>query len=343
MLGLRKLSTDATALTLSEVAMPEPGPGQARIAVTAAGICGTDLHILAGDYASRPPVTLGHEIAGRVDAVGPGVDAGWIGSLVAPETAFSTCGECAHCRTARPMLCRDRLSVGSGVDGGFAAAVVVPAEKLHRLPSHLDDRAAALMEPLACGCNSLFDPGVVQVADRVLVSGPGPVGLLAAQLARLAGGHVTVVGTAADASRLAVATALGFETRVAGEHDTGERGTPGAGDTRADVVVEASGAAAAVRAALMSLRPRGTLVQMGLLSGDISLPFGEIVTKELAVRSGFGTSPGAWLRAVRLVEERQVELEPLIGEVLPLRSWQRALERLEQRDGLKTVLDPRLP
>lgn len=342
MLALRKATPDATTLSLEDVPVPEPGSGQARIAVTAAGMCGTDLHILAGDYASRPPVTLGHEIAGRVDAVGDGVDAGWIGALVAPETAFATCGRCDWCRTARPMLCRERLSLGSGVDGGFAAAVVVPAAKLHRLPDWLDDRAAALLEPLACGCNSLFDPGVVEAGDRVVVTGPGPVGLLAAQLARVAGGRTVVVGTAGDEERLAVAGRLGFETRVVDDPADRARLDEDATERRIDVVVEASGAPPAVRSALTWLRPGGTLVQMGLLSGDISVPFGEIVTRELRVRAGFGSSPASWLRAVRLVQERQVELDPLISDVLPLRSWATALENFQRRAGLKTVFDPRL-
>ena len=342
MLALRKLTAEATTLSLEEVPLPEPGPGQVRVAVTAAGMCGTDLHILAGDYGSKPPVTLGHEIAGRVDALGEGVDSGWTGALVAPETAFGTCGRCDWCRTARPMLCRERLSVGSGVDGGFAAAVVVPAARLHRLPDWLDDRAAALLEPLACGCNSLLDPGVVEAGDTVVVTGPGPVGLLAAQLARAAGGYTIVVGTAGDRARLAVAATLGFETRIVDEPDDRARLDQAAAERRIDVVVEASGAPPAVRSALTWLRPRGTLVQMGLLSGDIAVPFGEIVTRELRVRAGFGSSPASWLRAVRLVRERQIQLEPLISDVLPLRSWPIALEAFERRAGLKTVFDPRL-
>ena len=228
------------------------------------------------------------------------------------------------------------------MDGGFAAAVVVPAAKLHRLPDGLDDRAAALLEPLACGCNSLFDPAVIEAGDRVVVTGPGPVGLLAAQLARIAGGRVVVVGTAGDRARLEVAARLGFEVRSV--DDAGDRAALDAeADERAiDVVVEASGAPPAVRSALTWLRPRGTLVQMGLLSGDISVPFGEIVTRELRVRAGFGSSPASWLRAVRLVRDGRIELAPLISDVLPLRGWPRALEAFERRDGLKTVFDPRL-
>jgi L-iditol 2-dehydrogenase len=343
MLALRKLTADATSLTLAEVAVPEPGPGEARLAVTATGMCGTDLHILDGDYVVRTPVTLGHEIAGVVDTVGPGVDPGWIGALVAPETAFGTCGRCDWCRTARPMLCRERLSVGSGVDGGFAPFVVAPVAKLHRLPDWLDDHAAALLEPLACVCNSLADPAVIQPGDRVLVSGPGPVGLLAAQVASIAGGRVVVVGTAVDGERLEVAERLGFETRDLAVGTDAKALEREAADRRIDVVVECAGVGAAVRSAIDWLRPRGTLVQVGLLSGDIALPFGDVVYRELSVRATFGSSPASWLRAGRLVADQRVELLPLISEVLPMRDWATALERLQRREGLKTVLDPRLP
>ena len=102
--ALRKLTVDSHDLELVDVPQPLPGPGQVRIAVTGAGMCGTDLHILHGDYSSRPPVTLGHEVAGRVDMVGADVSAEWIGALVATETAFATCGTCRWCRTGKPMV-----------------------------------------------------------------------------------------------------------------------------------------------------------------------------------------------------------------------------------------------
>ena len=134
MLALRKLVPGPGEPVLSEVPIPVPGPGEVRIAVTAAGICGTDLHLLRDEYAFHPPVTMGHEVAGLVDVVGEGVDGTWIGALVASETASSTCGTCRWCRDGRPMLCASRRSIGSGVDGGFASYIVVPARNLHRVP-----------------------------------------------------------------------------------------------------------------------------------------------------------------------------------------------------------------
>ena len=342
MAAVRKATADAHHVDLQTVPWPEPGIGEARIRVTGAGICGTDQHILDGDYSSRPPVTLGHEVAGIVDAVGSGVDAGWLGALVAPETAFSTCRACPWCLGGRPMLCANRVSIGSGVDGGFAEAVIVPARNLHRLPAWLDDRAAALMEPLACACNSILDPNRVQPGDLVIVSGAGPVGLLAAQVARAAGGSVSITGTRTDAERLEIARSLGFDTLSIDEPDDLATLDDLARSQSIDAVLECAGAAPAVAAALRWLRPGGRLVQMGLLAGNVAVPFGEIVTRELSVTAGFGSSPASWRRAVRLVEARAVQLEPLVSHVFALRDHARAFDCFARRDGLKTMFDPRL-
>lgn len=342
MSAVRKPAAGARHLELQTVPVPEPGPGQARIRVTGAGICGTDQHILDGDYSSAPPVTLGHEVAGIVDAVGPEVDPAWIGALVATETAFSTCARCQWCRGGRPMLCADRVSIGSGTDGGFAAAMVVPARLLHRLPSWLDDRAAALMEPLACVCNSVLDPNRVQPGEQVVVSGAGPVGLLAAQVARAAGGIVTLTGTGVDGERLALARTLGFRTRNVEDPDDAAALDEQGRQRSVDVVLECAGAGPAVAAALRWLRPGGHLVQIGLLGGPVNVPFGEIVTRELTVTAGFGSSPDSWRRAVRLVEERAVDLPPLVSHAYALRDHAEAFDRFARRDGLKTIFDPRL-
>jgi L-iditol 2-dehydrogenase len=342
MVAVRKLSDEAHEVTLQAIPIPEPRADEVRIRVTGAGICGTDQHILDGDYASRPPVTLGHEVAGIVEAAGRDVDPVWLGALVAPETAYSTCRTCPWCIGGRPMLCAQRVSIGSGVDGGFAAAIVVPARNLHRLPEWLDDRAAALMEPLACVCNSVLDPNRVQPAETVIVSGAGPVGILAAQVARAAGGIVTITGTRIDDARLKLARGLGFATRNVDDPEDIAALDALQRARAIDVVLECAGAAPAVAAALRWLRPGGRLVQIGLISGAVAIPFGEIVTRELSVSAGFGSSPAAWRRAVRLVEERLVVLPPLVSHVFALRDHALAFDCFARRDGLKTIFDPRL-
>ena len=229
MRGLTKLAPGAGNVGLAERPEREPEAGEALLEVRAAGICGTDLHIEAGEYPSVPPVTMGHEVCGVV-LVWRRISRGRASSR---ETYFSTCRTCDFCLAGRPNLCLERRSIGTHVDGAFAPRLVVPLANLHPVPDWLPDHAAALTEPLACVCNALFDPPVVAPGDEVLVLGPGAIGLLAAQAVRAAGGRVTVVGTERDGARLELARRLGFEA-VSGESVV-------ATQSPFDVVVECSG------------------------------------------------------------------------------------------------------
>jgi L-iditol 2-dehydrogenase len=261
---------------------------------------------------------MGHEVCGTV-VEGPD---DWIGARVAVETFFSTCGTCAYCRAGKLSVCEQRRSIGTHVDGGFAPRLVLPARNLHRVSDGLSDAAVALSEPLACVCNSLLDPNAVQPGDDVLVIGPGAIGLIAAEVARACGGRVTVSGTERDGARLALARELGFETGLLSE---------------ADVVVECSGAGPGITDALRAARRRGRIVQMGLHGADVTIPYDLICFKELTVTAGFASNPASWRRAMAL----EVDLEPLVTEVVPLRDWRRAFEASRAGDGVKYVLDPR--
>jgi L-iditol 2-dehydrogenase len=333
--GVAKVAAGEGHVALAERPIRGPGAGEVVLDVRGVGICGTDLHIEAGEYPSVPPVTLGHEVCGVVADAGADVDVAWLGERVVIETYASTCGTCRFCRDGRRNLCVDRRSLGTHVDGGMAPRVVVPARNLHRVPEWLSDHAATLCEPLACVANCLLDPPVVGAGDRVLVVGPGAIGLLAAQVARACGGRVSVRGTPRDAARLALAGRLGFTTELAGSG-------AGAGEAP-DVVVECSGSEPGVRHGLEVLRRGGRFVQIGLRGADITVPFDLICFHELTVTSGFASTPRSWRTAMRLVHDRAVELEPLVTEVLPLASWERAFSRSRAGDGVKFVLDPRAP
>ncbi len=282
---------------------------------------------------------MGHEVAGQVVEAGSDVDRSWIGQLVTCETFFSTCGRCTSCRDGRPNLCLERRSIGSGVDGGFAALMVLPARNLHRVPDGVDAHAAALSEPLACVCNALCDSSVVSPGDDVLVTGPGPIGLLAAQVARASGGHVLVVGTDRDEIRLAKARELGFDAALASEgHVIDALG----GALGADVSIECSGSGAGAGTCLEHSRRGGRYVQMGLAGQPVKVPMDEICYRELLVTSGFASTPRSWRRTLRMITSGMVQLAPLVSEVVPLDDWERVFADTRAGRGIKYVFDPRI-
>jgi L-iditol 2-dehydrogenase len=299
--------------------------------VVGAGICGTDLHIVDGEYQAVTPVTMGHEVSGVVAELGDGVEQSWLAARVACETYFSTCGRCAHCRAGRINLCLERRSIGTHVDGAFAPRMVVPSRNLHRLPDWLDGRVGALCEPLACVCHSVLEPEpAVRAGADVLVTGPGPVGLLAAQVARAAGGSVHVRGTPRDDRRLAAAREVGLETSTTED-----------APVEADVVIECSGTEAGMAAGLGAARRGARYVQIGLAGKPVALPFDLVCFHELTITSGFASTPTSWVKALALVTERRVELDPLLTEVVPLEEWERAFAATREAEGIKFVLDPR--
>lgn len=331
MKALRKLEPGVGNASLQEVPVPEAGFGQAVIEVKAAGICGTDIHILAGEYPTMPPVTIGHEIAGVVKAIGEAVDDGWLGSKVTSETYFSTCGKCRQCRAGLPNLCPDRRSIGTHVDGAFAEFVLVPAANLRRLPENVTVREGGLTEPLACVCHSLSGATRVSPGDRVMITGPGAIGLLAAQVARSAGGEVTVFGLPGDQPRLKLASGLGFETS-----------TNAPVEEAFDVAIECSGAAGGLKACLDGARRAGGLIVIGLAGKEVTILFDRIAFKQLTVSSALATVPASWDQALALMAEGKVDLKPLISEVAPLESWERVFADARAARGVKFMFDPTL-
>lgn len=337
MKALEKPDRTPGLLRLVDKPRPAAGPGDVVVAVAAAGVCGTDLHILDGDFPYEPPVTLGHEFAGTVVEVGEGVDKKLLGQRVVSEVFHVTCGTCAACRAGRLNMCPSKLPLGTKLDGGFAPFVVTRSRNLHRVPDAVPLEAAALAEPLACVCNSLCDPMAVDPGDRVLVIGPGTIGLLAAQVARAGGGHVLVVGTPRDAERLEIARRM--DLAVAQADDGGTLDQFG-GVWGPDVVVECSGSEAGMAAALERVRRMGRYVQIGHAGRPVTVPLDQISYKELLVRGGQGAPPRAWTRAMALLESGSIALEPLITEVAPLDAWEGVFAAVRSGAGLKHLFRP---
>lgn len=333
-IGVSKLGRGRDSIGLRAFSVADPGAGQVLLEVIAAGICGTDLHIADDEFPSNPPVTMGHEVTGEVAAVGGGVDPDLIGGRFAAETYFSYCERCRFCRTGSPNLCAERKSFGSHVDGGFARWLLLPARNLHRLPETVGRHAGALAEPLACVANCLLDPSVVNAGDRVLVTGPGTMGVLTAQVARASGGLVTLAGLDRDAARLAVARDLGIETRLVGVDRIPPEGF--------DVVCECSGAEPAAALALDAVRRGGRYVHVGIFGRPVTLDLDQLLYHEVTYTSGFASTPGSWQRAMALLDAGLISLDPLISDVVPLDQWERAFDATRAGEGMKFVLDPRI-
>jgi L-iditol 2-dehydrogenase len=327
-LAVGKLAPGVGNLGLRDQPVRPPGPGEVLVEVIATGICGTDLHIADDEFPSEPPVTMGHEVTGEV--VAPG-DSPWLGARVACETYYSSCEACEHCRNGNPNLCEGRRSIGSKVDGGFARWLTIPERNLWRVPDHVGRHAGALAEPLACVTRCLFDPPVIDAGDRVLVVGPGTMGLLTAQAARAAGGVVTIAGLERDRHRLDLAEQLELTAVLADDVALREF----------DVVAEASGHPGGAATAFGAVRKGGRYVQVGIFGAPIAVPLDDVLYKELVVTSGNASTPSSWRRAMSLLDAGLVELDPLVSDVVPLPDWERAFEATRRGDGVKIVLDPR--
>lgn len=338
-----KTAPGAGNVSLEDVREPEPGPGQVLIAVQAAGICGTDIHIYHDEYRSAPPVVLGHEVAGRVIGVGEGVADVAEGARVTTETYFSTCNVCRFCREGRPNLCPQRRSIGSAVNGGFTSLLVVPARNIHPLPESLSFQEGALVEPLACVVHGALDAPRPRPGDLAVVAGPGAIGLLTLQVVRAAGARVMMLGTAGDAHRLELARTLGAEATFVVERDDFRAAIEErSGGLGADLVYECSGAGAAARDLLLLVRRGGQYAQIGLFGKPVAWDLDQICYKELTVTGSNASVPAAWTRALDLLAGGAVKAGPLISGMYALDDWRDAFQTVENRTALKTLLAPKV-
>lgn len=328
---------------LAEIPEPHPAAGQVRIVVQAAGICGSDLHIMHDDIKLlvRPPVVMGHEFAGYVDELGEGVTGWQVGDRVTAETAVRTCGKCLSCRTGNTNRCSQKEILGYIHDGAFAPYTLVYADKLHRLPPEVDYVSGAMTEPLACCVRLLCDMAVIRPHDLVVVAGPGAIGLLCAQVAKAAGARVLLVGTAVDEERLRVAQELGLTWSMLADKDDVAAAVLGASDGEgADVFVEASGAPAAARMGLELTRRNGQYAQIGLAGGPFPLDLSLLAYKELRMVGSLGQTSPSWTRALGLMASGQVQVGPLAADVLPLSRWEEGFRLFESKEGIKVILIP---
>ena len=286
-----------------------PGPGEVLVRVEAAGICGTDRHLYKGEFPSAPPVTLGHEFCGIVVGRGAGVDIPE-GTRVACDPN-DWCGTCDACLRGRVNLCARNVATGIHRDGGFAEFAVFPAKKAAALPADLDPLHGAFCEPLACTLHGV-DLGAPVSGERVLVIGGGVIGLLAVQLAALAGAEVMLL-TRHPAKR-ALASQVGAAVTAATPDEVLRLWPQGA-----DLTLECAGVAETVAEAPRLTRSGGRVVVLGVLPKGERVPIEpfDLLFREVQLRFAF-INPFTQARAAALISTGRVKVAPLISRTIPL-------------------------
>jgi L-iditol 2-dehydrogenase len=329
-------------LELAEVAEPRQGRGEVLVRVAACGICGSDVHGYDGSSGRRiPPIVMGHEAAGTVARTGEGVHGFSEGDRVTFDSTIY-CGECGNCLRGDVNLCdrREVLGVSCGDyrrAGAFAEFVVVPAHIVHRIPENLSFQEAALLEAVAVALHAV---SLVPIApdSKALVVGAGSIGLLLQQALRVAGCSRIFVADV-DATRLALSRKLGATETLSG--NVSEQIAQLTGGIGVDLAVEAVGKTEAVNVAIDSVRKGGSVILVGNISPEITLPLQKVVSRQLRLQ-GSCASAGEYPKAIELVSSGKIQVKPLITAVAPLAEGPQWFERLygHEPNLMKVVLTP---
>jgi threonine dehydrogenase-like Zn-dependent dehydrogenase len=320
---------------VEEVEAPSAGAGQVVVDVRRAGICGTDVELFTGQLAyfaqgkTRFPVRPGHEWCGVVSAVGPGVSAGWLGVRVTGDTMLG-CGRCARCRAGRGHVCADRYEVGiaGGWPGALAEQVAVPASSLHRLPSGVDDLAGALVEPGGNAWRAALAAGAAP-GRRVLVCGPGTIGLLTTAFAVAAGAEVDVL--ALDGRRRSLAGSFG-----ATGYWTADDPPP----VTYDAVVDGTDDHRMPALALALAEPAGRVVFIGVSGAPSLIDSRDLVLGDLTAVGILGASAGL-APAIEHYADGRVDPAGLVDVTVGLSQAAEALAgQIGTGSGTKIHIDP---
>lgn len=306
--------------------------------VQAIGVCGSDLHMWTGQqsWPMRYPVVLGHEFCGVISQFGRGVT-GWNeGDRVVSETAAVIDPNSPLTREGRYNLDPNRRGYGAVIDGAMRRYVPVPARILHRMPAGMAFEQAALTEPCCVAFNAVVCNAHIRPGDRVIVLGPGPIGVLCAAMAKLCGAEVAIVGLENDRPRLEVAKQYGCEA-IIGDATAWANAVDGLG---ADGVVDATGVSAALSAALDLVRPAGWISKVGWGPQPMNFTLDRLVQKNVTLQGSFSHNWPIWERVIRLIATGTLDVRPITGGVWPLEKWKEAFETMHSGKIVKAVLKP---
>jgi L-iditol 2-dehydrogenase len=341
--GVVQFALEKLAVELRDVAVPEIGDDDVLLRVGAVSVCGSDVHQAYNTHSwpVNVPVILGHEFGGTVAKTGRAVKGFREGDRVVSETAAEVCGACVLCRTGLYNLCPTRKGFGYGINGAMASYVKVPARCLHAIPDTLPFELACLAEPHAVAYNAVCVNSTIRPGDLVVVLGPGPIGLLCAAMAALAGADpLSVVGLTADAARLQTATRLGATRVVNAQVENVEDVVRGFNPVGADLVCDASGASRPLDLALALARPDGQVTKVGWSPDLVPVNMNPLVQKNIRLQGSFSHNFPVWERVIHLLDRRLTHPEEIVGMTSPLAGWRDAFDAMHEGRVIKSVLIP---
>jgi L-iditol 2-dehydrogenase len=325
-----------------EVPVVRPSPGEVLLGVASCGVCGSDVHAFRSDPGFEwvtAPVTLGHEFSGVVEEVGSGVTRVSPGDRVV-AVAVQGCGRCETCLSGATQLCPDRVAVGLSRDGGMAEYAVMPEQHLVPVPEGLDLAVAALGEPLSVAVHAVDVRAEIGPGQRVVVSGPGPIGVLCGMLARHRGAEVLLTGVGQDsASRLPAAEHVGLRTANLNEQPLKDHLRDRFGDHAPDVWMESSGSVGALGSALESVRLGGTVGVVGLYAEEMRFSPTDAVRREIGMLFSYSCNYADYQTALDLLSAGAIDPGPLLSKY-PLGRAPEAFEAVGQGQTVKAMLLP---
>jgi len=327
---------------LQEMPDPQVEEGKVILEVNSCGICGTDLHVYHDTFKNYPPVILGHEFSGRVVQKGKhtdGIDLGNRYSVLGALTVI--CNNCEYCHSGEFMFCKAKRGMGHGVNGAFTKYVAARPDQLYATADHVSDNISALVEPFAVAVHAVGEIAELQFGDIVLLSGPGPIGMLLLKLLLAQGIKTIVAGTSDDEEKLKTAQSWG--THITVNVETKDLQSIILSETKGkgvDIAFETAGAQSSASNCLKALRPLGQYVQVGHFGKDITIPFDLSAFRQLTIKGSVGYTRATWDRAVEIINQGNINLDDVISHRMALSDWKKGFDLMEQKNSLKILLIP---
>lgn len=327
------------SVELRTVPTPTIRDDEVLLRVSNIGVCGSDLHMWLGDqsWTVPYPLVLGHEFSGVIEEMGSRVSPEWrIGDRVVSETAAVIDPNSPMTRMGLYNLDPNRKGFGGGVDGSMTHRVAVPARILHRVPTNVTMQQAALVEPCCVAYNTTIKNARIEPGDRILVLGPGPIGILCAAMARLQGAVVAIAGLERDRTRLEIAKHYDCEPLIGKVEQW-------AFDTQSDRlgvegVIDTTGVSASLETAMKVVRPAGWISKVGWGPQPCNFSLDPLVQKNVRLQGSFSHNWPMWERILQLMSLGRLNVDPIIGGVWGLEQWHEAFETMHSGSIVKAVL-----